>query len=175
MKNNHISKRLFLNYLKNFFYMVSLANFSLLEILKLKNIKPKIVVVGSGFGGGTCVKFLSKFSKILDLYLIDKYQQIQTCPFSNLVIGDIIDTRDITFNINHKLAVKFYNQNIKYISSEKKRIFFSDDSSMSYDFLILSPGISFKKMKLTVIQLMIETQFLIAGQVIRKFQILKVD
>ena len=67
-----------------------------------------MIVVGSGFGGGTCIKFLSKYSKILDLHVIDKYTQIQTCPFSNLVIGNVMDYKDITFDINKNLEAKFH-------------------------------------------------------------------
>ena len=68
MGSNENSKRLFLNYLKNFFLFSFLSQFSIVKNIKAKQIKPKVVVVGSGFGGGTCIKFLSKFSKILDLY-----------------------------------------------------------------------------------------------------------
>ena len=66
-------------------------------------------------------KFLSKFSKIIDLYIIDKYDQIQTCPFSNLVIGNILNTNDITYNVNQSLNAKFYKKEIKYVNSEKKK------------------------------------------------------
>ena len=125
-------------------------------------------MVGSGFGGGTCINFLSKFSKIIDLYIIDKYDQIQTCPFSNLVIGNILNTNDITYNVNQSLNAKFYKKEIKYVNSEKK-IIFSDNSSMSYDSLILSPGISFKKPKLTVIQSKIKILSHTVGQVTKKF------
>ena len=145
MENNENSRRAFLNYVKNFFLFSFLSQFFFVKSLKAKNIKPKVVVVGSGFGGGTCIKFLSKYSKILDLHVIDKYTQIQTCPFSNLVIGNVMDYRDITFDINKNLEAKFHTGQIKFINSEKKRIFFSKDSSMDYDFLILSPGIGFKK------------------------------
>ena len=145
MENNKNTKRQFLNHLKNFFLFSFFSQFILVKNLKAKSIRPKVVVVGAGFGGATCINFLSKFSKILDLYVIDQYKEIQTCPFSNLVIGNIINTKDITFNVNENLVAKFYNKKIKYISSEKKRIFFSDDLSMKYDLLILSPGIGFKK------------------------------
>ena len=144
MGSNENSKRLFLNYLKNFFLFSFLSQFTIIKNIKAKKIKPKVVVVGSGFGGGTCIKFLSKFSKILDLYVIDKYKKIQTCPFSNLVIGDVIGVKEITFNLNKKHAAKFYSKKINYIDSEKKRIFFSDDLFIDYDILILSPGIGFK-------------------------------
>ena len=145
MENKYKSRRQFLNYVKNFFLSSFLSQFFFVKNLKAKNIKPKVVVVGSGFGGGTCIKFLSKFSKILDLHVIDKYTQIQTCPFSNLVLGSVMDYQDITFNVNKNLEAKFHTTQVKYINSEKKRIYFSDDMSMNYDYLILSPGIGFKK------------------------------
>ncbi len=145
MENKYKSRRQFLNYVKNFFLASFLSQFFFVKNLKAKNIKPKVVVVGSGFGGGTCIKFLSKFSKILDLHVIDKYTQIQTCPFSNLVLGSVMDYQDITFNVNKNLEAKFHTTQVKYINSEKKRIYFSDDMSMNYDYLILSPGIGFKK------------------------------
>ena len=69
-------------------------------------------------------KIFVKVFKILDLYVIDKYKKIQTCPFSNLVIGDVIGYQEITFNLNKKHAAKFYSKKINYINSEKKRIFF---------------------------------------------------
>ena len=79
------------------------------------------------------------------MHVIDKYTQIQTCPFSNLVLGSVMDYQDITFNVNKNLEAKFHTTQVKYINSEKKRIYFSDDMSMNYDYLILSPGIGFKK------------------------------
>ena len=107
MANDRNSKRQFLNYIKNFFLFSFFNQFLLVKNSKAMNIKPKVVVVGSGFGGGTCVNYLSKFSKILDLHVIDKYSKIQTCPFSNLVIGNLIKTSDITFSVNNKMKAKF--------------------------------------------------------------------
>ena len=83
------------------------------------NNRPKVVVIGLGFGGATCVKYLSNFSRILDLVVIEKNEKIQTCPFSNLVIGDIMNYSSITFDPN----IKFNNSNVRYIDSEKKRFF----------------------------------------------------
>ena len=145
MENSKNTRRKFLHYITNFFLFSFLSQSFFIKNLNAKNIKPKVIVIGSGFGGGTCIKFLSKYSKILDLHVIDKYTQIQTCPFSNLVIGNIMDYKDITFDINKKIEAKFHTGEIKYINSEKKRIYFSNDLWMDYDFLILSPGIGFKK------------------------------
>ena len=108
MENKYKYKKTVPSLYKKFFLFSFLSQFFFVKNLKAKNIKPKVIVIGSGFGGGTCIKFLSKYSKILDLHVIDKYTQIQTCPFSNLVIGNVMDYKDITFDINKNLEAKFH-------------------------------------------------------------------
>ncbi len=125
-------------------FLILLNQILWVKSLKSK-VKPKIVVVGGGFGGLSCLKYLSNFSNILNLTLIEKEKNVQTCPFSNLVIGDIIKENDITFKVNSGSGSKLVNKEIKFIDSDKKKIFFYDNSFIEYDFLILSPGISYKK------------------------------
>ncbi|OUX41798.1 hypothetical protein CBE37_04335 [bacterium TMED277] len=106
--------------------------------------KAKIVIIGAGFGGATCLNYLSNFSNLIDLTIIDKNERIQTCPFSNLVIGDIIKTSQITFSYKKNPNINFLQNKIKFINSEKKKIFFFDNSYLDFDYLILSPGIGYK-------------------------------
>ncbi len=106
--------------------------------------KAKIVIIGAGFGGATCLNYLSNFLNLIDLTIIDKNEKIQTCPFSNLVIGDIIKTSQITFSYKKNSNINFIQNKIKFINSEKKKIFFFDNSYLNFDYLILSPGIGYK-------------------------------
>ena len=138
------SKRDFFKSLRNLFLTYFLGQLLLTKQTKAKKNKPRVVVIGAGFGGAGCISYLSKFSKILDLYVFDKHSSIQTGPFSNLVIGDIFTPQDITFKPKFSSNVEFYDKRVKFIQSEKKKIVFSDNQSFSYDILILSPGIGFK-------------------------------
>ena len=45
--------------------------------------KPKVVVLGAGFGGASCISYLSNFTDLIDLVVVDKNKWIKTCPFSN--------------------------------------------------------------------------------------------
>ena len=85
-----------------------------------------------------------------------------------LVIGDIIKSNDITFNVNVSSNSKLVNKEIKFINSDKKKVFFYDNSFLEYDFLILSPGISYKKIKLKAIPQWIQKTFLLAGELKKK-------
>ncbi len=89
------SKRDFFKLLRNLFYSFFLSQLLLTKQTKAKRNKPRVIVIGAGFGGAACINYLSKFTKILDLYVFDKHSSIQTGPFSNLVIGDIFTPQDI--------------------------------------------------------------------------------
>ena len=110
----------------------------------LSKSKPRVVVIGSGFGGGTVINYLSNFTDIIELVVIDKNKTIQTCPFSNLVIGDVMSKSDITFNVKSRPNILFNNLEVNYIDSSKKKIIFTNKDIINYDYIILSPGIGFK-------------------------------
>ena len=161
MKTNKNKRKFFSDFFRWTFLI--LLN-QILWVKKLKSkVKPRIVVVGGGFGGLSCLKYLSNFSNLLNLTLIEKEKNVQTCPFSNLVIGDIIKSNDITFNVNVSSNLRLVNKEIKFINSDKKKFFFMI-IFLEYDFLILSPGISYKKIKLKAIPQWIQKTFLLAGE-----------
>ena len=64
-----------------------------------------------------------------------------------LVIGNILDESKITFGMNHNKYknVKFIYTGVKYIDYERKYIETSNDLRISFDYLIMSPGIGFKE------------------------------
>ncbi len=46
----------------------------------------RVVVVGGGFGGVTCAKYLRRTDATLDVTLVEPHRQFVTCPFSNLLL-----------------------------------------------------------------------------------------
>ena len=140
-----IQKRKFI-----FNLLTGITYISLSKLLFLKNLhakaKPKVVILGSGIGGASCLQYLNKISDLIDLIVIDKNKKIRTGPFSNLVIGDIVEESDITFFLNKKKYnnVKFIFDVAKYIDANKKFIEFSDGNKINFDYLIISPGIGYK-------------------------------
>ena len=57
--------------------------------LALSQIKSRIVVIGAGFGGATCARYLKKLAPEFDITLVEKNNLIYTCPFSNTVIAGL--------------------------------------------------------------------------------------
>ncbi len=145
MTKNKFSRRKFISHILGNLAFLFLANTFLSKRLNSKT-KPKIVIVGLGIGGATCLQYLNKISNFVNIIVIEKQKEYQTGPLSNLVIGDIKKREDICFRINKKKYknVKFIYDNVRRIDVENKSVIFSQDLQINYDFLILSPGISYK-------------------------------
>ena len=91
--------------------------------------KPKVVILGGGFGGGTCLNTLDEISDKIDLVLIEKNKYYYTCPFSNSVIGGFrsINQNRFSYESIKKRNLKFINKEVSFVDSEKKIIKFSDN------------------------------------------------
>ena len=50
--------------------------------------KPKVVIVGGGFGGATAAKYIAMWSEgKIDVTLVERGGMFVSCPLSNLVLG----------------------------------------------------------------------------------------
>ena len=136
-------KRSFISSVLKLSLVLLLNQIGMAKKVNAKN-KPKVVVLGAGFGGASCISYLSNFTDLIDLVVVDKNKWIKTCPFSNLVIGNLIDESKITFKPKFNKNIKFVISEFKFIDAERKKILFDDESSLDFDFLIMSPGIGYK-------------------------------
>ena len=128
MVKNKFGRRKFIsNFIGNLAFLF-LANTFLLRRLNSKT-RPKIVIVGLGIGGATCLQYLNKISNFVDIIVIEKQNEYQTGPLSNLVIGNILERKDICFKINKKKYknVKFIFEKVSRVDVENKSVIFSKD------------------------------------------------
>jgi len=107
----------------------------------------RVVVVGGGFGGATCAKYLKRFDPSLVVTLIASEKTFATCPFSNMVIGGLKKMDFITHGYE-KLrtihGVDVVHDVVSSIDSAGKRVQTTGGKTLTYDRLVLSPGIGFQ-------------------------------
>jgi len=105
--------------------------------------KPKVVVVGAGFGGATCAKYLRKWGPDIEVTLIEPNDKFVSCPRSNLVLAGFRTMDDITHGYENlpKHGIKMVKDYVVSIDAAKRVVTTKSGSSISYDRLVLAPGI----------------------------------
>lgn len=106
----------------------------------------RVVVVGGGFGGSTCAKYLHRFDSNLDITLIEPSTRFLTCPFSNLVIGgmQMMDSISHDYTAQTERGVKVVHARVQEVDADAKKVTLDNGKVLEYDRLVLSPGIDFK-------------------------------
>ena len=108
--------------------------------------RANVVVVGGGFGGATCARYLKKIAPEVRVTLIEKKERIVTCPFSNTVISGHNDISYITHSFEglKKDGITVVRGLVINVDPVTKNIELQDGSILPFDRLVLSPGIDFK-------------------------------
>ncbi len=106
----------------------------------------RVVVVGGGFGGATCAKYLNKFDPNLSITLIEPALKFTTCPFSNAVLGGMRELSSIThgYGVHEKRGINIIHAMVTGIDASNKKVTLDTGKTINYDRLVLSPGIDFK-------------------------------
>jgi sulfide dehydrogenase [flavocytochrome c] flavoprotein subunit len=109
--------------------------------------KPKVVVVGGGYGGSTAAKYIRMWSEgAIDVTLVEPNATFISCPISNLVLGGSKQMADITVGydiLTRRHGVNIVRDTVQSIDTEKRTVKLAGGSTLPYDRLILSPGIDF--------------------------------
>jgi sulfide dehydrogenase [flavocytochrome c] flavoprotein subunit len=108
---------------------------------------PKVVIVGAGYGGATAAKYLSMWSNgALDITLVEADPAFVSCPLSNLVLGGSKRLSDLTVSYDGLVqrGVKVRLDVAQGIDPVAQTVRISNQQDLSYDRLILSPGVEMR-------------------------------
>ncbi|SFV13615.1 NAD(P)/FAD-dependent oxidoreductase [Pseudoduganella namucuonensis] len=109
--------------------------------------RPRVVVVGGGYGGATAAKYVRMWSDGgIDVTLVDPNPSFISCPLSNLVLGGSMQLADLTLGhdgLARKHGVRLLRDTAVAIDAEKRTVKLASGATLPYDRLILSPGIEF--------------------------------
>ena len=107
----------------------------------------KVVVVGGGYAGATCAKYLRMWSNgAVDVTLIEPREAFVSCPISNLVIGGskTIDYVTVPYdNLSRRWGVNVVRDTATGIDVDKRVVTTAGGRNLPYDRLVLAPGIEF--------------------------------
>jgi sulfide dehydrogenase [flavocytochrome c] flavoprotein subunit len=108
---------------------------------------PHVVVVGGGYAGATAAKYIRMWSDHgINVTLVEPNPTFISCPISNLVIGGSKTIADITTpydNLVKRHGVKMVQDRVSSIDADKRIVKLAGGTELSYDRLIVSPGVDF--------------------------------
>jgi NADPH-dependent 2,4-dienoyl-CoA reductase/sulfur reductase-like enzyme len=108
---------------------------------------PKVVVIGGGFSGATAAKYIRMWSdQKIQVTLVEPNDYFMSCPISNLVIGGSKTMADITTpydNLTKRHGVHVVKDRVNSIDADKRVVKLAGGTELSYDRLIVSPGVDF--------------------------------
>jgi len=107
--------------------------------------RPRVLVIGAGFGGATTAKYVRMWDPGISVMLVDRGTQFVSCPISNLVLGGNRTMADITRDYEglRKYGVQILNGEAVSVDAAKRTVSFGRGSVLTYDRLVLSPGVDF--------------------------------
>jgi sulfide dehydrogenase [flavocytochrome c] flavoprotein chain len=105
----------------------------------------RVVVIGGGFGGAACARALKRLDAKLHVTLVEPNKTFTACPFSNEVIAGLRNIEAQQFGYEKIAAdgIGVIAQAATKIDAAAHSVSLADGTSLSYDRLVLSPGIDF--------------------------------
>ena len=107
----------------------------------------RVVVVGGGFGGATCAKYLRLADPSLEVTLVTPQPQFVTCPFSNAALVGLRPLTSLTYTyqrLREGYGVQIVRAQADQLDPTARRLTLSDRRTLTYDKLVLSPGIELR-------------------------------
>jgi sulfide dehydrogenase [flavocytochrome c] flavoprotein chain len=104
----------------------------------------RVVVIGGGFGGASCARVLRQIDPKLQVTLIEPKTFYFACPFSNEAIAGLreFEAQQFTYGRIAAEGVTVVAQTA--VKVDARVIGLADGTSIPYDRLVLSPGISMR-------------------------------
>lgn len=108
--------------------------------------KARLVIVGGGFGGASAARMLATLLPSSSVTLVDANAIYTACPFSNLVLGTERPLSEQQFGYEglQRLGVEVVTTLATDIDPVTRTVSLLDADDLTYDRLILSPGIDMR-------------------------------
>jgi NADPH-dependent 2,4-dienoyl-CoA reductase/sulfur reductase-like enzyme len=106
----------------------------------------RVVVIGGGFAGGSCARALKRLDPQITVTLVEPNAVFTACPFSNEVIAGLRELREQKFGYDSFPAagIVLKKQAAAGIDPQTRDVGLVDGSRLTYDRLVLAPGIDLR-------------------------------
>ena len=105
-----------------------------------------MVVIGGGFAGATCARFVKRMDPRVTVTLVEASQTFTACPFSNSVIAGLRDLTAQQFGYDKTAAsgVAINFATATAVDTQARTVILSDGVRLGYDRLVTAPGVDIR-------------------------------
>lgn len=144
MKTTHSNSR------RDFMKFVGVSSlFAITPTMAKAATIPHIVVVGGGFAGATCAKYLKMWGgDSVDVTIIEPNATYVSPILSNLVLNGQKSTANLSFTYgtySSKYGINMVHSTVNSVDKTKQSLTLANGNTINYDKLVLAPGIDFIK------------------------------
>ena len=106
----------------------------------------RVVVIGGGFAGATCARFVKRMDPRVTVTLVEASRNFTACPFSNSVIAGLRDLTTQQFGYDKTAAsgVAINFATATAVDTQARTVTLSDGVRLGYDRLVTAPGIDIR-------------------------------
>ncbi|HTT08521.1 MAG TPA: FAD/NAD(P)-binding oxidoreductase [Gammaproteobacteria bacterium] len=108
--------------------------------------KARIVIIGGGFAGATCARYLRRVDPAIHVILIDEQRKYLACPMSNWVIGGVGRMERLQVNRAGlaRAGVEQIHDRVDAVDGLNRQVTLAGGRKLGYDRLVMAPGVDFK-------------------------------
>lgn len=106
----------------------------------------RVVIVGGGFAGATCARYLKLWAPEVDVTLVEPQKAYVPCPMSNRLLGGTFDLRDLMRDygaLAKGYGVRVVHDRVTGVDLRAHAVRLERGSSLPWDRLVLAAGIDF--------------------------------
>ena len=106
----------------------------------------RVVVVGGGYAGAAAAKYLRMWAPDIEVILVERNAEFISCPMSNRVLAGMLTLQDLTSRydkLGPKYGVQVVKDEVTAVDADKRTLTLARGDTLSYDRLIVAPGIDF--------------------------------
>jgi NADPH-dependent 2,4-dienoyl-CoA reductase/sulfur reductase-like enzyme len=111
----------------------------------------RVVIVGGGFGGATCARYLKVWAPQLDVTLVEPQGVYVACPLSNRILGGTFDLRNLARDygaLSADYKVKVVRASATAFDAQARTVTLSNGTTLPWDRLVLSTGVEFNDQRI---------------------------
>jgi sulfide dehydrogenase [flavocytochrome c] flavoprotein subunit len=105
-----------------------------------------VIIIGGGFAGATCARQLKRFDPKIQVTLVETNPTFTACPFSNAVVAGFRELNAQQFTYEKVVAdgVTLVGVKATAVEPQARKVSLADGQTLSYDRLVLAPGIDIR-------------------------------